>query len=89
MNPLRGIGLKVMSVTVFTLMAICIKSAAPEVPPGPLRFWLTVTLEAHDTPQDALRDLVETASAYAPMSGALRGPIDVAVDLRFAAATGT
>ena len=62
---------------------------APEVPPGPLRFWLTVTLEAHDTPQDALRNLVETAHAYAPMSGALRGPIDVAVDLRLAATTGT
>ncbi|MBA3324122.1 MAG: DMT family transporter [Rhodobacteraceae bacterium] len=39
MNPLRGIGLKVMSVTVFTLMAICIKSAAPEVPPGQAVFF--------------------------------------------------
>lgn len=62
---------------------------APEVPPGPLRFWLTVTLEAHDTPQDALRDLVEKARAYAPMSGALRDTVDVAVDLRLAAPTGT
>ena len=27
MNPLRGIGLKVLSVSVFTLMAVCIKAA--------------------------------------------------------------
>ena len=38
-NPLRGIGLKVLSVTVFTGMAICIKSAAPEVPPGQAVFF--------------------------------------------------
>jgi uncharacterized OsmC-like protein len=62
---------------------------APEVPPGPLRFWLTVTLEAPDTSQDALRDLVDSAHACAPMSGALRGPLDVAVDVRLTAATGT
>jgi drug/metabolite transporter (DMT)-like permease len=34
MNPLRGIGLKILSVTVFTAMAICIKASAPHVPPG-------------------------------------------------------
>ncbi len=34
MNPLRGIGLKVLSVLVFTLMAICIKASAPHVPSG-------------------------------------------------------
>jgi drug/metabolite transporter (DMT)-like permease len=34
MNPLRGIGLKILSVLVFTLMAICIKASAPHVPPG-------------------------------------------------------
>jgi drug/metabolite transporter (DMT)-like permease len=39
MNPLRGIGLKVLSVTIFTLMAICIKSAAPVVPPGEAVFF--------------------------------------------------
>lgn len=38
-NPLRGIGLKILSVTVFTLMAICIKAAAPVVPPGEAVFF--------------------------------------------------
>lgn len=33
-DVLRGIGLKVLSVLVFTLMAICIKASAPHVPPG-------------------------------------------------------
>ncbi len=39
MNPLRGIGLKVLSVMVFTMMAICIKSAAPHVPAGEAVFF--------------------------------------------------
>lgn len=34
MNPLRGIGLKVLSVSVFVLMAVGIKATAHEVPPG-------------------------------------------------------
>jgi drug/metabolite transporter (DMT)-like permease len=38
-NPIRGIGLKVLSVTVFTAMAICIKAAAPAVPPGQAVFF--------------------------------------------------
>lgn len=38
MNPLRGIGLKVLSVVVFTLMAICVKAAA-HVPPGETVFF--------------------------------------------------
>ena len=62
--------------------------STPGVPPGPLRFWLTVTLDAHDVPQDALRELMASAHAHAPMSGALMRPIDVAVDLRLAAADG-
>ncbi len=39
MNPLRGIGLKILSVTVFTLMAVCVKAAAPRVPPGEAVFF--------------------------------------------------
>jgi drug/metabolite transporter (DMT)-like permease len=39
MNPLRGIGLKILSVMVFTTMAICIKSSAPHVPPGEAAFF--------------------------------------------------
>ena len=39
MNPLRGIGLKVLSVVVFTGMAICIKASAPHVPPGQAVFF--------------------------------------------------
>lgn len=39
MNPLRGIALKVVSVCVFTMMAICIKAAAPGIPPGEAVFF--------------------------------------------------
>jgi drug/metabolite transporter (DMT)-like permease len=39
LNPLRGIALKVLSVIVFTCMAICIKAAAPHVPPGEAVFF--------------------------------------------------
>ncbi len=39
MNPLRGIGLKILSVMVFTMMAICIKSSAPHVPSGQVVFF--------------------------------------------------
>jgi len=39
MNPLRGIGLKIVSVMVFTMMAICIKASAPHVPPGEAVFF--------------------------------------------------
>lgn len=39
MNPLRGIGLKILSVAVFTFMAICIKAAAGNVPPGQAVFF--------------------------------------------------
>lgn len=39
MNPLRGIACKVLSVLLFTFMAVCIKSAAPHVPPGEAVFF--------------------------------------------------
>jgi drug/metabolite transporter (DMT)-like permease len=39
MNPMRGIGLKILSVVVFTMMAVCIKAAAPHVPPGEAVFF--------------------------------------------------
>jgi drug/metabolite transporter (DMT)-like permease len=39
MNPLRGIALKIVSVLVFTMMAICIKASAPHVPPGEAVFF--------------------------------------------------
>ncbi len=38
-NPLRGIGLKVLSVSVFTLMAVCVKAASPNIPPGEAVFF--------------------------------------------------
>lgn len=38
-NPLRGVGLKVLSVAVFTLMAVCVKAAAARVPPGEAVFF--------------------------------------------------
>ncbi len=39
MNPLRGIALKICSVLVFTMMAVCIKSSAEHVPPGEAVFF--------------------------------------------------
>jgi drug/metabolite transporter (DMT)-like permease len=42
MNPLRGITLKIFSVAVFTLMAVCIKTAAPVVPPGQAVFFRSI-----------------------------------------------
>lgn len=39
MNPLRGIGLKVSSVVVFVMMAVCIKASAPHVPAGQAVFF--------------------------------------------------
>lgn len=39
MNPLRGIALKVLSVVVFTTMAMCIKASAPHVPAGQAVFF--------------------------------------------------
>ena len=42
MNPLRGIGLKVLSVLVFVAMATCIKASAPHVPPGERVFFRSV-----------------------------------------------
>jgi drug/metabolite transporter (DMT)-like permease len=38
-NPLRGIALKILSVLVFTTMAMCIKASAPHVPPGQAVFF--------------------------------------------------
>ncbi len=39
MNPLRGIALKVTSVLIFTMMAMCIKASAPHVPAGQAVFF--------------------------------------------------
>ncbi|MEP0945080.1 MAG: DMT family transporter [Rhizobiaceae bacterium] len=39
MNPLRGILLKIISVTIFVLMATCIKAVAEHVPPGETVFF--------------------------------------------------
>lgn len=39
MNPLRGILCKVLSVSVFTLMAVAVKLASEEVPPGQIVFF--------------------------------------------------
>lgn len=55
---------------------------AAGVPPGPLSVSLTVTVQAPDVPQEALRALVEAAQAHAPMSDALRRPINVELDLQ-------
>jgi len=39
MNPVRGIGLKVLSVAIFMAMSICIKVVAIHVPPGEVVFF--------------------------------------------------
>jgi uncharacterized OsmC-like protein len=87
---LRGIALKWIEVEARSESdARGMLGIAPEVPPGPLRFRLTVTLEAHDTPSDVVRDLVETARALAPLSGALQAPVEVVVEVRTPATSGT
>lgn len=74
MNPLRGIGLKILSVVVFTAMAICIKAAQPHVPPGQTVFFrsffaLPVILVWLGLTQN-LRHGLETSN---PMGHAWRG----------------
>ena len=61
--------------------------SAPGVPPGPLRFSLTVTLQADGTSPEALHALVAAAQALAPMSGALRRPLDAEVEVEVQPAT--
>ena len=39
MNPVRGIGLKVLSVAIFMAMSVCIKVVADHVPPGEIVFF--------------------------------------------------
>lgn len=51
------------------------------VPPGPLRFSLAVTVQAEDTPPEILRELVEAAQALAPLSDALRRPVDPSLEV--------
>lgn len=84
-SAMRGIELKRVEVQACsTSDARGLLGIAPDVPAGPLRFWLTVTLEAHGASQDALRELVAAAHAHAPMSSALKQPMEVALDLRLA-----
>ncbi|HEY0823411.1 MAG TPA: OsmC family protein [Ramlibacter sp.] len=52
------------------------------VPPGPQRMWLDVLIEADGADRQALEDLVAYADAHAPMSGALRRPLDVRARIR-------
>ena len=42
MQPLRGIVLKLMSVTLFIVMAALIKATSDEVPPGEAAFFRTI-----------------------------------------------
>lgn len=86
-SAMRGIELKRLEVQANSESdARGLLGISPEVPPGPLRFWLTVKLEAHGASLDALRELVAAAHAHAPMSDALKRPIDVTVDLQLPAA---
>ena len=38
MNPTRGIGLKIVSTLVFTMMSVCVKLVAGDIPPGEIVF---------------------------------------------------
>jgi uncharacterized OsmC-like protein len=55
---------------------------AEGVPPGPQQMWLDVDIEADGADAQALRDLVAYADAHAPMSGALRRPLQVTSAIR-------
>ena len=63
MNPLRGIGLKVLSVLVFVAMATCIKASAPHVPPGERVFFRSVFA-------------IPVILGWLAWSGGLRGGLD-------------
>ena len=77
MNPLRGIGLKVLSVCVFTAMAICIKASAPHVPPGQAVFFrsffaMPVIIVWLAWQHDLRHGLRDRLSARAPLARAGR-----------------
>ena len=52
------------------------------VPPGPQRMWLDVAIEADGASEADLEELVAYADVHAPMSGALRRPLEVSTRLR-------
>lgn len=54
----------------------------PEVPAGPLRFRLQVSLEAPGTSEAQLRELVAAADARSPMASCLRQPPQIQLELR-------
>ena len=83
MNPIRGIGFKILSVIVFMAMATCIKSVAPEIPPGeavffrsffalPLIFgWLALRHDAGGGPRQGLSQGIRTGLRTANPAGHL------------------
>jgi hypothetical protein len=52
------------------------------VPPGPQQLSMEVVIEADGADPQALQDLVAYADAHAPMSGALRWPLQVSSTIR-------
>ena len=52
------------------------------VPPGPQQLSMEVVIEADGADLQALQDLVAYADAHAPMSGALRRPLQVSSAIR-------
>jgi uncharacterized OsmC-like protein len=55
---------------------------AEGVPPGPQQLSMEVVIEADGADPQALQDLVAYADAHAPMSGALRRPLQVSSTIR-------
>jgi uncharacterized OsmC-like protein len=55
---------------------------AEGVPAGPQQMWLDVVIEADGADAQALQELVTYADAHAPMSGALRRPLQVTSTIR-------
>jgi uncharacterized OsmC-like protein len=55
---------------------------AEGVPSGPQQMWLDVLIEADSAEPQALQELVRYADAHAPMSGALRRPLQVTSAIR-------
>ena len=79
----RGIALRRLEVEAQTESDVRgLLGCGQQVPPGPQRVRMDVLIEAEGADPQALQDLVAYADAHAPMSGALRRPLELSTRIR-------